>query len=222
MSLHEREVEAPLIRPADNLSVQVGRALRTAVITGEMVPGVVYSVPALAELYGVSATPVREAVLDLVGDGLLSPVRNKGFRVIEVTQDELDQLVEVRLMLEVPAMRRVAENAADEDLRRLAPAADAIVAAAGVGAFPDYLEQDNAFHLGAIRLLGNRVLVDVVTNLRARTRLRGLKREQEAGRLQHSAEEHQEILDALLAHDPDHTETLIRKHIQHTRDDWDV
>jgi DNA-binding GntR family transcriptional regulator len=222
MSLDEREVDAPLIRPADNLSVQVGRALRTAVITGEMAPGVVYSVPALAELYGVSATPVREAVLDLVSDGLLSPVRNKGFRVIEVTHDELDQLAEVRLMLEVPAMRRVAEIADDEDLHRLAPAADAIVAAARVGAFADYLEQDNAFHLGAIRLLGNRVLVDVITNLRARTRLRGLKREQDAGRLQHSAEEHQEILDALLAHDPDRIETLIRKHIQHTRDDWDV
>ena len=222
MSLDEREVDAPLIRLADNLSVQVGRGAADSGYHRRDGPGVVYSVPALAELYGVSATPVREAVLDLVSDGLLSPVRNKGFRVIEVTHDELDQLAEVRLMLEVPAMRRVAEIADDEDLRRLAPAADAIVAAARVGAFADYLEQDNAFHLGAIRLLGNRVLVDVITNLRARTRLRGLKREQDAGRLQHSAEEHQEILDALLAHDPDRTETLIRKHIQHTRDDWDV
>jgi hypothetical protein len=53
MTVREQDLAAPLIRPADSLRVQVGRALRTAVITGEMVPDVVYSVPALAELYGV-------------------------------------------------------------------------------------------------------------------------------------------------------------------------
>jgi DNA-binding GntR family transcriptional regulator len=221
MTVGERDLHAPLIRPADSLRVQVGRALRTAVITGEMVPDVVYSVPALAELYGVSATPVREAVLDLVSDGLLHTVRNKGFRVVDVTHEELVQLAEVRLMLEAPAMRRVAETAKDEDLRRLTPAADAIIAAAADGAIADYLEQDNAFHLGAIRLLGNPVLVDVVANLRSRARLRGLNRELSTGRLQHSAAQHHEILEALLAHDPDRTETLVQSHIQHTREEWD-
>jgi DNA-binding GntR family transcriptional regulator len=157
-----------------------------------------------------------------VGDGVLHTVRNKGFRVVEVTHEELVQLAEVRLMLEVPAMRRVAETAKDEDLHRLAPAADAIVAAAADGAIADYVEQDNAFHLGAIRLLGNPVLADVVANLRSRARLRGLNRELGTGGLRQSAAQHHEILEALLAHDPDRTETLVRSHIQHTREEWDA
>ncbi|HSA52260.1 MAG TPA: GntR family transcriptional regulator, partial [Yinghuangia sp.] len=64
-----------------SLREQVARAIRAALVAGEMRPGVVYSAPGLATRFGVSATPVREALLDLAKDGLVEPVRNKGFRV---------------------------------------------------------------------------------------------------------------------------------------------
>lgn len=70
--------------PRERLRDQVGHALRVALISGELEPGQVYSAPGLAEDFGIFATPVREAMLDLVREGLMEPVRNKGFRVTEM------------------------------------------------------------------------------------------------------------------------------------------
>ena len=87
---------------ADSLREQVSRALEAALVAGELQPGVLYSAPGLAEQFGVSATPVREAMLDLVKDGFVEVVRNKGFRVLEISESDLDQISQIRLLLEVP------------------------------------------------------------------------------------------------------------------------
>lgn len=63
--------------------------LRAALVAGEMVPGVTYSAPVLAERFGVSATPVREAMLDLINEGMIVAVPNKGFRIVETTDQDL-------------------------------------------------------------------------------------------------------------------------------------
>src|SRR5688572_32330171 len=72
-----------------NLRQEIANALRAALVSGEMRPGVLYSAPTLAEKFGVSATPVREAMLDLASEGLVEAVRNKGFRVTELTEQDL-------------------------------------------------------------------------------------------------------------------------------------
>ena len=64
---------------------EVAAALRAALIAGELRPGEVYSAPVLAARFGVSATPVREAMLDLVREGLVDTMPNKGFRVTELS-----------------------------------------------------------------------------------------------------------------------------------------
>lgn len=75
-----------------SLRERVAESLRAALVSGRMAPGTTYSIPALAEQFGVSATPVREAMLDLVNEGIVAPVPNKGFRVVELTDAELDQI----------------------------------------------------------------------------------------------------------------------------------
>src|SRR4051795_2428322 len=86
----------------ENLRDSVANALRAAVISGELKPGEVYSAPMLGARFGVSATPVREAMLDLVREGLVISLRNKGFRVTEVSADALDTLARMRLRLDPP------------------------------------------------------------------------------------------------------------------------
>jgi len=73
-----------------SLREQVSRALEAALVAGELQPGEIYSAPGLAERFGVSATPVREALLDLVRDGFVEVVRNRGFRVVEMSETDLD------------------------------------------------------------------------------------------------------------------------------------
>src|SRR6202451_4477464 len=118
---------------------QVRRALEAALVAGELKPGELYSAPVLGERFGVSATPVREAMLALAKDGFVVAERNRGFRVLEISEADLDQISQIRLLLEVPSTVEVAKIASSEVLDRLAVIADQIVAAAARGDVIDYL-----------------------------------------------------------------------------------
>ncbi|WP_202512905.1 GntR family transcriptional regulator [Streptomyces sp. SID3343] len=199
---------------------RVARELRAALIAGEMRPGVVYSAPALAAQFGVSPTPVREAMLDLANEGLVEAVRNKGFRVTELSDRELDEFTEIRALIEVPIVARLAGTITPEQLAELRPPAQEIVAAAEAGDLIRYVEADRRFHLSLLALAGNEHLVRVVGDLRKRSRLYGLSRLVGNGRLVASAAEHLELLDALATGDPVVAEQVMARHIGHVRGMW--
>ena len=214
-----RNVVRHVVR-ADSLREQVRRALEAALVAGELRAGEIYSAPSLAEEFGVSATPVREAMLDLVKDGFVEVVRNKGFRVLEVSEADLDQISEIRLLLEVPTTVRAAEVLTPENLEHLADIADEITSAASNGDVITYLDADRRFHLELIATVGNQRLTDLVDRLRRQTRLSGLHNLARTGRLVASADEHHEILAALKAFDTDAVTRLMNAHIAHTRGLW--
>ncbi|MFC9330626.1 GntR family transcriptional regulator [Kitasatospora sp. NPDC057015] len=209
-----------LISVQERLRDQVAHALRAALISGELRPGVVYSAPALAADFGVSATPVREAMLDLAREGLVEAVRNKGFRVTELTEGDLDDFTEIRALIEVPTVGLVTRTATPEQLERLRPAAQAIVDAAGRHDLIGYLEADRQFHLDLLGLAGNARLVEVVGDLRKRSRLYGLTRLDERGELVSSAEEHLELLDLMISGDAEAAEACMARHLGHVRSLW--
>ena len=77
--MNRKRLSGDSLQKPSSLREQISTALRAALITGEMLPGETYSVPAIAEKFGISATPVREAMLDLTKDGILVALPNKGF-----------------------------------------------------------------------------------------------------------------------------------------------
>jgi DNA-binding GntR family transcriptional regulator len=203
-----------------SLREEAADALRAALVAGQMRPGVVYSVPALATQFGVSATPVREAMLDLVKESLVEPVRNRGFRVTELSDSELDDITHLRALIEVPTVADIATFADAADVEALRPYAEAIVTSAQAGDLIGYIHSDRIFHLRLLGFAGNEQLVEIVRDLRDRARLYGLERMVEQGRLVASAEEHHELLEALLAHDSDLAEDVMARHIGHIRGIW--
>lgn len=205
---------------ATSLRHQAAIAIRAAVITGEIEAGHIYSAPSLAARFGVSATPVREAMLDLVSEGLAEPVRNRGFRIIEATAADLDEIFELRLLLEVPTLGRLAGSITRKDAERYAALAADIVSAAEHGDLPRFLDSDRRFHLGLLGLLGNQRLVDFVDRLRLQSRLPGLDLLAESGALVVTANEHVEIVDALVDGSPKKVERLMTRHLRHTRGVW--
>ncbi|HYQ70184.1 GntR family transcriptional regulator [Actinophytocola sp.] len=215
------ELTLPALGARRNLREEITRTLRAAVISGELRPGVVYSAPNLAGQFGVSATPVREAMLDLANEDLVEIVRNKGFRVTELSEKDLDELSELRALIEVPTVRRIAsagvpESALDE-LRGLAAE---IEAAAARGDLIAHVTADMEFHLTLLSLAGNRHLVETVRSLRARSRIYGLRSLADRGALVPSAHEHAELLDLLAAGSVDAAEELMRAHTGHVRGIW--
>ena len=206
-----------------SLREDVAEALRAALISGELQPGEVYSAPALAESFGVSATPVREAMLEMVREGMVETVRNKGFRVRRPNDAELDELVEVRLLLEVPVMGWVAssyDDAMAPVLAELREIAARIEQAAMDGRLVDYIKLDTEFHARFLGLHGNDTLVRTVRDLRARSRLYGLKHLAESGQLAETVREHSEMVDLAERGDAAAIEQVTTRHIGRVRGEW--
>lgn len=210
------------LNPLDKLRLRdrVGQALRAAIISGEMQAGQVYSAPSLGARFGVSATPVREAMLDLVRENLVEVVPNKGYRVTEVSEKDLDDVTELRLLIEPPVVRDVAAIIPAADFGELRDLAQAIVDRAGEGDLVGYTAADQLFHLRLLSYADNPRITDLIADLRAHTRLLGLSALLEQGELVGVAHEHHAIVDALEARDPEAVERLMRDHISQVRGRW--
>ena len=210
----------PEIGERVSLRERVAESLRAALVSGRMVPGPTYSIPALAEQFGVSATPVREAMLDLVNEGIVAPVPNKGFRVVELTDDELDQVTELRRLLEVPTVRELAGSIDAAAIKRLRTLADAVHDSARRGDVVAYVESDRELHLALLAEAGNPRLVEMVGRLRDQSRLYGLEQLAAEGVLVDSAAEHVRLIDALESGDRRAAEKVMAHHLDHVRGIW--
>ncbi|WP_369153088.1 GntR family transcriptional regulator [Streptomyces sp. R17] len=203
----------PARRPKENSD-----ALR-ALIAGELRPGEVYSAPGLATRFGVSATPVREALLDLAKEGLVDVVPDKGYRVTAVSERQLDEYTHVRALIGIPTTAALAGTADPMALAGLRPVAEEVVAAATAGDLVAYIDADQRFHLGLLALAGNAHLVEVVRDLRRRSRLYGLTALAEQGRLRASAEEHLDS-STRFARDAEAVRAVMTRHLEHVRGLW--
>ena len=208
------------LEPHESLRDRVEETIAAAIITGEMAPGEVFSAPVLAVRFQVSATPVREAMQKLEKRGLVEIVRNKGFRVTAVDEESLRNLSEVRHYLEPQAMAQLATRFPLAELDRVRALADRIVRGAADEDLLVYLAADKEFHLALIGYLGNPMLVEVVADLRDRTRLVGLTSLLRTDQLRESALEHHRLLDLLVAGDAEGARDLMHQHIGHVVGWW--
>ncbi len=209
----------PLDRPR-NLRETVLDTLRSAIITGELAEGELVSAPTLGEQLGVSATPVREAMMDLSREGLVETVKNKGFRVTKMTEKDLDDLTAIRLLLEPPVMRLVVGRITEDAFAELETLADACLTGADEQDLTEYLRHDRDFHALILSFADNRQLTDLATSLRSRTRLYGIAALAREGKLSASAREHHELIRVLRAGDGARAEELLAHHIGHARSSW--
>lgn len=214
------EIPLGTIQQVQSLRSSVTEALRNAIILGDLEEGELYSAPALAAPLGVSATPVREAMMDLAREGLVTTAKNKGFRVTSMTSEDLEEQTQVRQLLEGPAMRAVAGRIPAEDLQDLRRRADVITEAAETGDLRTYITEDRAFHAALVAHTRNSRLVDLTLRLRGQTRMRALRALADSGRLTASSREHHQLLDLLEAGDAEGAYELTIQHIGHASRLW--
>lgn len=213
--------ESPAQLHSVSLREQVLVYLRQGIVSGQIAPGEIYSASALAEQLGVSNSPVREAMLTLVHQGLTETVRNRGFRVIPLSRQDHDEIFQLRRMLETPAVVSVARNgAAASHEARLHELADCIMRAEAERDITGYLEFDRAFHLELVGLNDNPRLTAVVEELRDQTRRYAVRALADSGELTSSAAEHLALLDAVVSGDVDRTAELMRRHLDNADDEW--
>lgn len=190
---------------------QILDALRAALVSGELRPGEVYSGPALGERFGVSATPVREAMQQLASEGAVEVVLNRGFRVVVRDPRELAELAEVRRLIEAPVILRLARVVPAERWAELRPSAEATVRAASSGCRVAYAEADRAFHRALLEPAGNEQLVRIADDVQRRAQwslvAAGGRTEVVADAAEHAA-----LVDALVLRDLDAVRVIVEEH----------
>lgn len=194
-------------------------AIRTGIITGEIGPGTIWSVPALAEKLGVSATPVREAMLDLQNEGFVHAVPNRGFRVVELDDVDLDELHAIRLLLEVPTVAALTghrELLTEVVVDRLHQLCDELERHARAGDVAGVIATDVEFHGELLQLSGNRRLVELVGRLRNQTRRYGYL-QIDAATLLAAATDHRRIVKAVVGRDAAKTARVMEEHLAANR-----
>ena len=199
-----------------SLTARVGEAIRSAIIVGQLAPGALYSVQSLADAFGVSRTPVREALIDLATQGMVRFERNRGVRILETSIHDLEEVFTLRLLLEVPATYRAVEQMNDPALRQLRKEFAAMQRAAQAQDEPVLMRHDRRFHSVILEMSGNRRLAQFVDHLRDLVLTRGASTVGRSRSLEDIVAEHGEILDRVQAGDPHGAAAAMRAHIIHT------
>jgi DNA-binding GntR family transcriptional regulator len=202
------------------LAEQVHEELLGRLLSHRFEPGQRLTVDALSRELGVSQTPIREALHRLEAGGVVVRTHLAGYRVgPQLTRDQFEDLVAVRLLLEPAAARAAAQHADDERAALLAELAGALADPALQGAdggaglsFAAYARQDAAFHDAVAAASGNQVLRDTLAHLHVHVQLFRLGT---GGHIRSEAlEEHDAVVAAVTAHDPDAAEAAMRRHLE--------
>ena len=189
---------------------EVAELLRQRIFRRELQPGSWIDELKIAEEYGISRTPLREALKVLAAEGLVTMKVRRGAYVTEVSEKDLANVYHLLGLLEADAAGVVARTATSEqlgELRRL----HAELAAA-VNERDRFFELNERFHLRLLEIADNRWRDQMVADLRKVMKLNRHNSLFKSGRVEESLGEHQRILDALLARDADAAQARMREH----------
>ncbi len=189
--------------------------LRKEILQGNLKVGEWLRERELSESLEVSRTPIREALKQLVQEGLLES-SNKGIRVREYSLQEAIDIYEVREMLEAKAVRLVAERSPENGIALLEKQLQRS-ASIPFEDFAGHIQADLDFHSLIAELSGNQALQDVIESLTGRLiNLRVLTKNEI--RSDESQQQHEAIVKAIAANDADAAEAQMHKHIGHFKE----
>lgn len=190
--------------------------LKTAILNGDFAPGAPLSESAVGESFGVSRTPVREALQSLEKDGLL--VRNgRRLEVKVTTLEEIMDVYDCRILLEGEAARWAAMSRTENEIRLLELALDDMRRAVGLPPI-ELATINHNFHDRLWRASHNSSLVDILGRLETQIRHFPQRTAREPGRWEASIEEHEGILAAIRNRDGERAAQLSRAHVTAARD----
>lgn len=200
------------------LYVQVAQRLRARIFSHDLQPGSWIDEQALAAEYGISRTPMREALKVLAAEGLVDLKPRRGCYVIELSENDIDQVFPVLALLESKAAEEAARRLTSADLQRLKTIHQELALAAGEGNADRFFDANQRFHSDIQHIAGNRYLAELIDETRKVIKLTRRDSLRLNGRITQSLNEHQMIIDALQANDPALAGRRMYAHILSGRD----
>lgn len=204
---------------SSTLAQEAYRTLRRAIREGALVPGEVYSEAHISRMLGVSRTPVREAVIELAHQGIVSKHPQRGFELRQVGEREVREVYDLRRAVETYVARRLASEATPDQTATLeGHITDQEHALREVREFDPvaFAEAGEAFHLAMPSVIGLHRSAETLETMRGLLWLSGIASFAHSSRPSEAIEEHRRILEAVRRHNADEAEGAVINHLEQT------
>ena len=189
---------------------EVAEQLRLQIFNRELAPGSWIDELKLAAQFGISRTPLREALKVLAVEGLVTMKLRRGAYVTEVSASDVAQVYHLMALLESDAAAQVAANATAAQLAELQAIHDRLETQ--VDQRDAFFASNEQFHLSILRIAGNRWAAQIVADLRKVMKLNRQLSLLKQGRIEDALTEHQEVMAAIAAKDGEAARAAMRRH----------
>ncbi len=193
------------------LREKILETIREAISKGQLKPGEKVAEPELAERFGISRTPIREAFRQLESEGYLTVIPRKGAVVTSLSERDVEEFYAIKSILEGYAASVAAEKLADKDIERLEGINDRLEKLAREGDVKTFFRVHNEFHDLFIRASGNEKLAELINQLMMKFNRLRLASLSLPGRMEISVQEHKKIIDAFKRHAGEEADRLVSK-----------
>jgi DNA-binding GntR family transcriptional regulator len=190
--------------------------LKGLILTGRLEQGKLHNEKRIAEVLGVSRTPVREALLELSREGMVKFLPGKGVEVRKITAKQIQEVFEIRKIIEGHVIRAIVVRLTPSDFSRIKKLMTTQRKMAKCCDTVQFIEADKDFHLYLSSKTDNKRLENILQNLRDQMHLMGLRAVENPSRLQQVIEEHYSIISALEQKDGRKAYRELMRHLTNT------
>ncbi|MCA1928049.1 MAG: GntR family transcriptional regulator [Calditerrivibrio sp.] len=198
------------------LRERIADRIRSDIVKGIFGNGERLIEPKLAEIYGISRTPIREALRQLESEGFIEIVPRKGAVVKELTLSDIDNLYAIKANLEGLAARQAVENITDRDIEKLISVNEKFISLfkGGDGVVEEYLKYNISFHNYFIKMSNNVKLVEILEGLNKNFQRFRSVLVSKVDRVEEAYLEHNKIIEAFRKRNAEYVEKAVRYHIE--------
>ena len=197
------------------LRERILETIRDAIMSGALKPGEKVAEPELAERFGISRTPIREAFRQLESEGYLTVIPRKGAVVASFSPRDVEEFYAIKSILEGYAARKACDKLTPRELDKLAAINGKLRQLANGGDIKHFFKVHNDFHELFIKAAGNEKLHEMIGNLVNKFKRLRVASLSKPGRMLVSVEEHDKIIDAFRNKDAGTAERLVRKNAEY-------
>lgn len=197
---------------------EVAERLRQRIFAHDLPPGQWVDEQALAEEYGISRTPLREALKVLAAEGLVTLKPRRGCYVTELSERDVSEIVAILALLEGRCAYECTSHAGKPEIARLEAIHGRLESCARTDDVEGFFEANQEFHHVIQEIADNHWAAQIIADMRKVIKLSRHHSLLVQGRLQNSLKEHRDIMAAIKAADPARAEEAMRRHIEQGRD----